>query len=447
MSDKKKELKPNTYKFDTLSLHAGYQPHKNAGSRQVPIYQTTSYLFDDVDHAAALFNLERGGHIYSRISNPTVGVLEERVASLEGGTAALATSSGMSAIFLTVMTLCEAGDHLVVSSQLYGGTVNLFRLTLPKFGIKCTFVKPRDTEGFKKAIQKNTKGIFGELVGNPGNEIMNMPEIAKIAHDAGIPLMVDATYQTPYLCKPFEHGADIVIHSLTKWMAGHGSSMAGILVEGGKFDWMQNDKFPTMTKPYEGYHGLSFAEEFGPTAFTMKARAEGMRDFGPCLSPQNAWNVLQGIETLSVRMKKHCSNAEEMVKYLSNHESVAWVSHPSVPDHPDHELAKKLLPNGRGSMIAFGIKGGKDAGVAFINNVKLASHLANVGDTRTLVIHPASGTHSQMDEATLKFAGLSHDMIRLSVGIEDIDDIKNDFEIGFRAARKPRLVSNQWNSK
>ena len=349
----------------------------------------------------------------------------------------------MSAIFLTIMTLCQAGDHLVVSSQLYGGTVNLFRLTLPKFGIKCTFVKPRDTEGFKKAIQDNTKGIFGELVGNPGNELMNMPEIAKIAHEAGIPLMVDATYQTPYLCKPIEHGADIVVHSLTKWMAGHGSSMAGILVEGGKFDWMQNDKFPTMTTPYEGYHGLSFAEEFGPTAFTMKARAEGMRDFGPCLSPQNAWNVLQGIETLSVRMQKHCSNAEKMVEYLSNHESVAWVSHPSVPDHPDHELAKKLLPHGRGSMIAFGIKGGKAAGEAFINNVKLASHLANVGDTRTLVIHPASATHSQMDEATLKFAGLSHDMIRLSVGIEDIDDIKNDFEAGFRAARKPRLVSNQ----
>ena len=428
MSDKKKGTDPKTYKFDTLSLHAGYQPHKNAGSRQVPIYQTTSYLFDDVDHAAALFNLERGGHIYSRISNPTVGVLEERVASLEGGTAALATSSGMSAIFLTVMTLCEAGDHLVVSSQLYGGTVNLFRLTLPKFGITTTFVKPRDTEGFKKAIQKNTKCIFGELVGNPGNELMNMPEVAKIAHDEGIPLIIDATYQTPYLCKPFEHGADIVIHSLTKWMAGHGSSMAGILVEGGKFDWMQNDKFPTMTKPYEGYHGLSFAEEFGPTAFTMKARAEGMRDFGPCLSPQNAWNVLQGIETLSVRMKKHCHNAEEMVKYLLSHDSVAWVSHPSVPDHPDHELAKKLLPNGRGSMIAFGIKGGKDAGVEFINNVQLASHLANVGDTRTLVIHPASGTHSQMDEATLKFAGLSHDMIRLSVGIETLDDILSDLD-------------------
>ena len=444
MKDKKnKTSDPKTYKFDTLSLHAGYQPHKNAGSRQVPIYQTTSYLFDDVDHAAALFNLERGGHIYSRISNPTVAVLEERVASLEGGTAALATSSGMSAIFLAVMTLCEAGDHLVVSSQLYGGTVNLFRLTLPKFGIKTTFVKPRDTEGFKKAIQKNTKGIFGELVGNPGNELMDMPAIGNIAHEAGIPLMIDATYQTPYLCRPIEHGADIVIHSLTKWMAGHGSSMAGIIVEGGKFDWMQNDKFPTMTQPYEGYHGLSFAEEFGPTAFTMKARAEGMRDFGPCLSPQNAWNVLQGIETLSVRMQKHCSNAEKMVEYLSGHESVAWVSHPSVPDHPDHDLANKLLPNGKGSMIAFGIKGGKEAGEAFINNVKLASHLANVGDTRTLVIHPASATHSQMDEATLKFAGLSHDMIRLSVGLEDFEDIVNDFEDGFRAAKKPRLVANK----
>ena len=436
-------MDPKTYKFDKLSLHAGYQPSKNAGSRQVPIYQTTSYMFDDVDHAAALFNLERGGHIYSRISNPTVGVLEERVASLEGGTAALATSSGMSAIFLTIMTLCEAGDHLVVSSQLYGGTVNLFRLTLPKFGITCTFVKPRDTEGFKKAIKKNTKGIYGELVGNPGNELMNMPEIANIAHEAGIPVVIDSTYQTPYLCRPFEHGADLVVHSLTKWMSGNGSSMAGILVEGGTFDWMQNDKFPTMTEPYEGYHGLSFAEEFGPTAFTMMARAEGMRDMGPCLAPQNAWNILHGLETLSLRMEKHCSNALKMVEYLSNHESVAWVSHASAPGHPDKELAEKILPKGTGSMIAFGIKGGKEAGAAFINNVKLASHLANVGDARTLVIHPASATHSQMDEATLKFAGLSHDMIRLSVGLEDFEDIVNDFEDGFRAAKKPRLVANK----
>ncbi len=436
-------MDPKTYKFDTLSLHAGYQPSKNAGSRQIPIYQTTSYMFDDVDHAAALFNLERGGHIYSRMSNPTVQVLEERVCALEGGTAALATASGMSAIFLTIMTLCNAGDHMVVSSQLYGGTVNLFRLTLPKFGIKTTFVKPRDTEGFKKAIQPNTKGIFGELVGNPGNELMNMPEVSKIAKEAGIPLIIDSTYQTPYLCRPFEHGADLVVHSLTKWMSGNGSSMAGILVEGGSFDWMQNDKFPSMTEPYEGYHGLSFAEEFGPTAFTMMARAEGMRDMGPCLAPQNAWNILHGIETLSLRMEKHCSNALKMVEYLSNHESVAWVSHASAPGHPDKELAEKILPKGTGSMIAFGIKGGKEAGAAFINNVKLASHLANVGDARTLVIHPASATHSQMDEATLKFAGLSHDMIRLSVGLEDFEDIVNDFEDGFRAAKKPRLVANK----
>ncbi|MDA9749057.1 O-acetylhomoserine aminocarboxypropyltransferase [Pelagibacteraceae bacterium] len=436
-------MDPKTYKFDTLSLHAGYQPSKNAGSRQVPIYQTTSYMFDDVDHAAALFNLERGGHIYSRMSNPTVQVLEERVCALEGGTAALATASGMSAIFLTIMTLCNAGDHMVVSSQLYGGTVNLFRLTLPKFGIKTTFVKPRDTEGFKKAIQPNTKGIFGELVGNPGNELMNMPEVSKIAKEAGIPLIIDSTYQTPYLCRPFEHGADLVVHSLTKWMSGNGSSMAGILVEGGTFDWMQNDKFPSMTEPYEGYHGLSFAEEFGPTAFTMMARAEGMRDMGPCLAPQNAWNILHGIETLSLRMEKHCSNALKMVEYLSNHESVAWVSHASAPGHPDKELAERILPKGTGSMIAFGIKGGKEAGAAFINNVKLASHLANVGDARTLVIHPASATHSQMDEATLKFAGLSHDMIRLSVGLEDFEDIVNDFEDGFRAAKKPRLVANK----
>ena len=436
-------MDPKTYKFDTLSLHAGYQPSKNAGSRQVPIYQTTSYMFDDVDHAAALFNLERGGHIYSRMSNPTVQVLEERVCALEGGTAALATASGMSAIFLTIMTLCNAGDHMVVSSQLYGGTVNLFRLTLPKFGIKTTFVKPRDTEGFKKAIQPNTKGIFGELVGNPGNELMNMPEVSNIAKEAGIPLIIDSTYQTRYLCRPFEHGADLVVHSLTKWMSGNGSSMAGILVEGGTFDWMQNDKFPSMTEPYEGYHGLSFAEEFGPTAFTMMARAEGMRDMGPCLAPQNAWNILHGLETLSLRMEKHCSNALKMVEYLSNHESVAWVSHASAPGHPDKELAEKILPKGTGSMIAFGIKGGKEAGAAFINNVKLASHLANVGDARTLVIHPASATHSQMDEATLKFAGLSHDMIRLSVGLEDFEDIVNDFEDGFRAAKKPRLVANK----
>ena len=436
-------MEPKTYKFDTLSLHGGHQPDKNFGSRAVPIYQTTSYVFQDTDHAAALFNLEQGGHIYSRISNPTVAVLEERVAALEGGTGAIATASGQSATYLTIMTLVNSGDHIVSSSQLYGGTVNLLRLTLPRFGIETTFVKPRDTEGFKKAIKPNTKLVFGEIIGNPGLEIMNVPEVAKIAHDSGIPLVIDATFNTPYLCKSLDIGADIVVHSLTKWMGGHGTSMGGILVEGGKFDWTQNDKFPTMTEPYPGYHGLSFAEEFGPMAFTMKARAEGMRDMGPCMSPTNAFNILQGIETLSIRMDKHLSNAKKILEYLSNHEGVEWVAHPDLPNHPDHKVAKKILPKGSGSMIAFGVKGGRPAGEAFINAVKLASNLANVGDSKTLVIHPASTTHAQMDADTMKLAGLTEDMIRLSVGIENVEDIIEDFENGFRAARKPLLVANQ----
>ncbi len=435
-------MDPSTYKFDTLSLHGGHQPDKNYGSRAVPIYQTTSYVFQDTDHAAALFNLEQGGHIYSRISNPTVGVLEERVCALEGGTAALATASGQSAVYLAIMTLANAGDHIVASSQLYGGTVNLLRLTLPRFGITTTFVKPGDTEGFKKAIKPNTKMIFGEIIGNPGLEVMDVPKVADIAHKAGIPLMVDCTFNTPYLCRALDFGADIVVHSLTKWMCGHGTSMGGIIVEGGKFDWQQNDKFPTMTEPYPGYHGLSFAEEFGPVAFTMRARAEGMRDMGPCMSPTNAFNILQGIETLSVRMDKHLSNAKSMLEYLSNHDGVAWVSHPDLPDHPDHEVAKKMLPKGAGSMIAFGafgVKGGRKAGEAFINAVKLASNLANVGDSKTLVIHPASTTHAQMDGETMKHAGLTEDMIRFSVGIEDVQDIMNDFDNGFRAAKRLQL--------
>ncbi len=426
-------MDPSTYKFDTLSLHGGHQPDKNYGSRAVPIYQTTSYVFQDTDHAAALFNLEQGGHIYSRISNPTVGVLEERVCALEGGTAAIATASGQSAVYLAIMTLANAGDHIVASSQLYGGTVNLLRLTLPRFGITTTFVKPGDTEGFKKAIKPNTKMIFGEIIGNPGLEVMDVPKVADIAHKAGIPLMVDCTFNTPYLCRALDFGADIVVHSLTKWMCGHGTSMGGIIVEGGKFDWQQNDKFPTMTEPYPGYHGLSFSEEFGPVAFTMRARAEGMRDMGPCMSPTNAFNILQGIETLSVRMDKHLSNAKSMLEYLSNHDGVAWVSHPDLPDHPDHEVAKKMLPKGAG------VKGGRKAGEAFINAVKLASNLANVGDSKTLVIHPASTTHAQMDGETMKHAGLTEDMIRFSVGIEDVQDIMNDFDNGFRAAKRSQL--------
>lgn len=436
-------MDPKTFKFDTLSLHGGHQPDKNFGSRAVPIYQTTSYVFQDTDHAAALFNLEQGGHIYSRISNPTVAVLEERVAALEGGTGAVATASGQSAVFLTLMTLLSSGDHLVASSQLYGGTVNLLRLTLPRFGITTTFVKPGKSEDFKHAIQPNTKLIFGEIIGNPGLEIMDVPTVSSIAHKAGVPLVVDATFNTPYLCRPFEHGADIVVHSLTKWMCGHGTSMGGILVESGQFNWKQNDKFPTMNEPYEGYHGLSFAEEFGPMAFTMRARAEGMRDMGPCMSPTNAFNILQGIETLSVRMDKHLSNTKTMLEYLTNHDGVEWVSHPDLESHPDQAVARKILPKGAGSMIAFGVKGGREAGEAFINGVQLASNLANVGDAKTLVIHPASTTHAQMDAATMKMAGLSEDMIRFSVGIEDVEDIIADFESGFRAARKPRLVSKK----
>ena len=436
-------MDPKTYKFDTLSLHGGHQPDKNFGSRAVPIYQTTSYVFQDTDHAAALFNLEQGGHIYSRISNPTVAVLEERVSALEGGTGAIATASGQSATFLTLMTLVNSGDHIVSSTQLYGGTVNLLRLTLPRFGIETTFVKPRDTEGFKKAIRPNTKLVFGEIIGNPGLEIMDAPEVAKIAHDAGIPLVIDATFNTPYLCRPLDLGTDIVVHSLTKWMGGHGTSMGGILVEGGKFDWTQNNKFPTMTEPYPGYHGLSFAEEFGPMAFIMRARAEGMRDMGPCMSPMNAFNILQGIETLSLRMEKHLLNTKKMLEYLTSHDGVAWVTHPDLPNHPDHKVAKKLLPKGAGSIIAFGVKGGRVAGEAFINAVKLVSNLANVGDAKTLVIHPASTTHAQMDPETMKLAGLTEDMIRISVGIEDLEDIIGDFEDGFRAARKPRLVANK----
>ena len=424
------------FKFNTKTLHAGYQPEKNAGSRAVPIYQTTSYMFEDTDSAAALYNLEKGGHVYTRLTNPTIAVLEERIAALEGGTGAVATASGMSAIFLALMTMLETGDHVVASSSLYGGTSNLLRFTLPKIGINTTFVKQRDTEGYKKAIKDNTKCVVGEILSNPINELMNLPEVANIAHEAGIPIIIDSTYQTPYLCNPFQHGADIIVHSLTKWMGGHGTSMGGIVVEGGKFDWAQNEKFPSMTKPYEGYHGLSFTEEFGPVAFSMKARAEGMYNFGPTISPTNAFNILQGIETLSLRMEKHCSNANLMVDFLSSHESVSWVSHPNAAEYPDKVLADKLLPKGKGSMIAFGIKGGKKAGEVFLNNVKLASHLANVGDARTLVIHPASTTHSQMDEKTLTLAGIPQDLVRLSVGLEDIDDLKNDFNNAFRITKK-----------
>ena len=427
---------PKFLKFDTLSLHAGQQPDPTTGARAVPIYQTTSYMFDDTDHAASLYNLERPGHIYTRLSNPTVAVVEERVAALEGGVGAVATASGMAAIFLAIATLMDKGGHIVSSGSLYGGTHNLFSYTLPRFGISTTFVNPRDPEAFKSAITEDTRLVFGETLGNPGIEVMDIKTIAEIAHDAGLPLMIDSTFTTPYLMRPFEHGADIVMHSLTKYIGGHGVAIGGIFVDSGRFDWVASGKFPTLTEPYEGYHNLNFADEFGTQALVMRARAEGMKDFGACLSPANAFYILQGLETLPLRMQKHISNAQAIAEFLEDQEVVEWVNYPGLTSHPDHDLAKILIPKGPGAMLSFGLKGGRAAGRKFIETVKLASHLANVGDAKTLVIHPASTTHQQMNAQALKSAGIGEGMIRLSVGIEDVDDIIGDLKQATRASQK-----------
>ena len=427
---------PKFFHFDTLSLHAGQQPDPVTGARAVPIYQTTSYVFRDTDHAAALFDLERPGYIYSRIANPTVAVLEERIAALEGGVGAVCTASGQAAFHLAVVTLMGAGGHIVASSSLYGGTVNMLKLTLPRFGITSTFVHPRDLDGFAKAIRPETRLVFGETLGNPGLEVLDLPAVAEIAHAAGLPLMIDSTFSTPYLNRPIEHGADIVMHSATKWLGGHGIAIAGVIVDGGRFDWEASGKFPTLTEPYDGYHGIDFAEEFGPHAFCARARAEGLRDFGACLSPQHAFYILQGVETLPLRVARHVENAVKVVAFLKQHPAVAWVAHPSLPEHPDHALAQRLFPRGCGSIVSFGIKGGRAAGARFIDSVRLASHLANVGDAKTLVIHPASTTHQQMDAAGLKAAGVGEDMVRLSVGLEDAADIVEDLGQALRASQK-----------
>ena len=426
----------NIFDFDTLSLHAGQKPDPETGARAVPIYQTSSYVFRDVDHAASLFNLERAGHIYSRISNPTVAVLEERIAALEGGVGAVATASGHAALVLGILTLMGQGGHIVASSALYGGSHNLFSHTLPRFGIETTKVHPRDIKGFQRAIRPETRLIFGETIGNPGLEILNIPELSKIAHSEGIPLMVDSTFATPHLCRPFEHGADLIFHSATKLLGGHGAAVGGVLVDGGLFDWEVSGKFPTLTEPYAGYHGLDFAEEFGPQAFIMRARAEGLRDFGACMSPTTAFHLLQGVETLPLRMERHVSNARKLAQFLSESESVEWVAYPELDDHPDKNLALELMPKGAGSMIAFGIKGGREAGRIFIERLELWSHLANVGDAKSLVIHPASTTHQQMDESTMKTAGLTEDLVRLSVGLENVDDLITDLKQALRAATK-----------
>ncbi len=427
---------PKFLKFDTLSLHAGQRPDPTTGSRAVPIYQTTSYVFRDTDHAAALFNLERTGHIYSRISNPTTAVLEERVAALEQGVGAVATASGQAALHLAITTLTGQGGHIVASASLYGGSVNLLALTLPRFGIETTFVKPRDLKGIEAAIRPETALIFAETLGNPGLEVLNIPAVSEIAHRAGLPLLIDNTFASPYLCRPVEFGCDLVMHSATKWLGGHGVAIGGVVVDGGRFDWEKSGRFPTLTEPYAGYHGIDFAEEFGPQAFCMRARAEGLRDFGAAMSPANAFHILQGVETLPLRMERHVANTAKVLEFLLENEAVAWVLHPTLPSHEDHELAQRLLPKGAGSIVSFGIKGGRDAGRRFIEACGLASHLANVGDAKTLVIHPASTTHQQMDAAQLKAAGVGEDMIRLSVGLEDPGDIVEDLRQALRASQK-----------
>ena len=424
------------YKFDTLSLHAGHVPDAEHGSRAVPIHQTTSYVFRDSKHAAALYNMELGGHLYTRISNPTVAVLEQRVAALDDGVAATATASGMAALTTAVMTICSSGDHIVASSRMYGANINLLENTLPRFGITTTFVAPDDLAAIEAAIQPNTKIIFGEVIGNPGLDVMDVAAVAEIGKKAHVPLMLDCTFNTPWLLKPITLGANIIIHSLTKWMGGHGIAIGGAVVDGGNFDWGKDDRFPTIAGPHYAMNEINFHEEFGPAAFTAKFRAEGMYNFGPSMLPTNAFHILQGIETLPLRMQKHMDNTAAMLEFLSGHDAVAWVKHPTLPEHPSHELVKQMLPKGAGSIIVFGLKGGRDAGKAFIEAVELSSHLANVGDAKTLVIHPASTTHSHISAEAMVEGGLSDDMIRLSVGLEDITDITADFEIGFRAAAR-----------
>ena len=421
---------------ETISLHSGYQPESSFGSRAVPIYQTTSYVFETVDDAAALFNIEKGGHIYSRMTNPTVAVLEQRIAALEGGVGAICTASGMSALFVTFISLCSAGDHIVSASQIYGSTGTLLKHTLKRFNIECTFVSINDEKALKDAIQENTKLVFCESIGNPGLEVSDLPKIAEIAHQNNLPLVVDATFATPVLCKPLEHGVDVVVHSVTKWIGGHGVAVGGVIVDGGSFDWGSSNKHPTLTTPYEPFHGINFWEEFGPSALSMKIRAESMRDFGPAMSPHSAFLILQGIETLTLRMNQHVKNAVKLAKWLLEQSAVMWVNHPDLPENPTYEIAQKLFPNGAGSMLCFGVKGGREGGAAFINALKLSSNLANVGDSRTLVLHPASTTQSRLDEEAMKATGSSVDLIRVSVGIESVSDIISDFKSGLKAVEK-----------
>ncbi|MFT7533694.1 MAG: O-acetylhomoserine (thiol)-lyase [Gammaproteobacteria bacterium] len=419
--------------IETLCLHAGQLPDPTTGSRAVPIYQTASYVFDNADHAASLFNLQTFGNVYSRLGNPTCAVLEERIAALESSRAGLAVGSGMAAQMVALLTLLEAGDELVSASTLYGGTYSQFDVTFRRMGINTHFVDPDDPENFAKAITPKTKAIYAETVGNPVNNVLDIAAVAAIAHDAGIPLVMDNTFASPYLCRPVEHGADIVVHSATKFIGGHGTSIGGLVIDGGKFPW-DNGKFPMMTEPSKGYHGVQFYETFGDFGFMMKARMETLRTLGPSMSPFNAFMFLQGLETLPVRMDRHCANAQAVAEYLLAHERVSWVNFPGLPDNKYHDLAKRYLPKGAGSVLSFGIKGGQAAGIKFIDSVQFLSHLANIGDAKTLVIHPSSTTHRQLSEEEQIVAGVSPDMIRLSVGLESFDDILWDLDQALSAS-------------
>ena len=412
----------HVFGFDTLSIHAGQRPDPTTGARAVPIYQTTSFVFDDTDHAAQLFALQRFGNIYTRIMNPTNAAFEERIAALEGGTGALATASGMAAQMVTMMTLLRPGDEIVSSSSLYGGTHTQFDLTLRTWGINTIFVDSTDPENYRHALTPRTRALYGETIGNPRGDVLDIRAVANIAHEAEVPLVIDNTFATPYLCRPLEHGVDIVVHSATKFIGGHGTSIAGVLVESGKFPW-DNGKFPHIVDPSPGYHGVRFYETFGDFAFMMKARVETLRDTGPCISPFNSFLLLQGLETLSLRMKQHCQNALQVAHFLREHPAVSWVRYPGLPDDPSYPLAQRYLPKGAGSIFTFGVKGGYEAGKKVINSVRLLSHLANVGDARSLIIHPASTTHQQLSAEDQLAGGVSPDLIRLSIGLEDVEDI------------------------
>ena len=425
--------------FDTLALHAGATPDPATGARAVPIHLTTSFVFQDSDHAAALFNMERAGHVYSRISNPTNAVLEQRMAALEGGVGAIAVASGQAALHLIISTLMGTGSHIVASAALYGGSHNLLSYTLPRFGIETNFVPPGDLEAWRNAVQPNTKLFFGETVGNPGLDVLDIPAVADIAHAAGVPLVVDSTLTTPYLVKPLELGADIVYHSATKFLSGHGTVMGGVVIDGGRFDWEESGKFPELTEPYDGFHGMVFSEESSTGAFLLRARREGLRDFGAALSPHSAWLILQGLETLPLRMERHMANTEKVVNFLASHPFVTRVGHPLLESHPSHALAGKLLRHGTrgaGSVFSFDIAGNRAQGKVFIESLKLFSHLANVGDCRSLVIHPASTTHFRMDNEALAQAGITQGTIRLSIGLEDPDDLIDDLKRALKAAEK-----------